>query len=92
MTATHSYPASVHRDIRSLISRKERSRKKDQDLTSTCRSMSRSPMYSWLEGERWSWEDREIDEDVKKKIAYPECLEEDQEALAELLRVVRGRV
>jgi hypothetical protein len=49
-------------------------------------------MYSWLERERWSWEDHETDENVKTKIAYPECLQEDQEALAGLLRVVRGRV
>jgi hypothetical protein len=47
--------------------------------------------YSWLEKESWWWENRETDEDVKAKIAYPECLEEDQEALAELLRVVRER-
>jgi hypothetical protein len=46
---------------------------------------------SWLERVRWSWEDRETDENVKTKIAYPECLQEDQKALAELLRLVRGR-
>jgi hypothetical protein len=48
--------------------------------------------YSWLEREHWSWDERETDENVKMKIAYPECLQEDQEALEELLRVVRGRV
>jgi hypothetical protein len=57
--------------------------------TSVDGSESRS---SWLERERWTWLDRETEEDLKAKIAYPECLQEDRDALAELLRVVRDRV
>lgn len=46
---------------------------------------------SWLQRVRGSWEERERDESVKTKLVYPDCLQEDQEALVELLRVVRGR-
>lgn len=48
--------------------------------------------FSWFERERWSWLDRETDEDLKRRIAFPDCLREDQEALEGLLRVVRERV
>ena len=37
------------------------------------------------------WLERETDEDVKKKIEYPDCLQEDQEALEGLLRILRER-
>ncbi|KAJ4993665.1 hypothetical protein SVAN01_00719 [Stagonosporopsis vannaccii] len=55
-----------------------------------------SPMFEWDYqkkplGSRWSWLEREKDEDVKRKIAFPDCSQEDQEALEGLLRVVRER-
>lgn len=46
---------------------------------------------SSLQRERCSWEERETDEDVKTKLAYPACLEEDEKALAELLSVIKER-
>ncbi len=42
-------------------------------------------------GDKWSWLQRETDEEVKKKVRYPDCLKEDQEALEGLLEALRKR-
>jgi hypothetical protein len=50
---------------------------------------------SWLQGKSGfldsSWLDRETDEVVKRKIDFPDCIEEDREALDNLLGSLRGR-
>ena len=38
----------------------------------------------------WSaWLEQETDKDVKRKIQYPDCLKEDQDALEDLLEIVK---
>ncbi|KAH6633670.1 hypothetical protein C7974DRAFT_412648 [Boeremia exigua] len=43
-------------------------------------------------GAGWKWLQKETDEDVRRMVEFPECLEEDQAALESLLGVLRGRV
>lgn len=55
-----------------------------------------TPRFEWHwrtepPGSRWWWLEREKDEEVKRKIAFPDCLQEDEQALEDLLRVVRER-
>ena len=48
----------------------------------------------WYQKAGWEslpWRGDEIDEDLKRKVQYPDCLQEDQEALRDLLRTVKGR-
>lgn len=51
----------------------------------------RGTMYATAEWEGSNWLQRETDEDVKRRIRFPDCLQEDQDALRDLLDTIRRR-
>ncbi|KAF1924602.1 uncharacterized protein M421DRAFT_277863 [Didymella exigua CBS 183.55] len=51
----------------------------------------RGGRYAIAEWEDSRWPERENDADVKRRVRFPDCLQDDQDALEELLRTLRAR-